>query len=136
MEKSVFIIKPEGMKHHAEIFQMFGDAGLTIVSMAPVSLTERALAQLYPDLLEENGELWQATVARMKNQQCLMGIVEGEDAIVKLLNLSGRETDPRQCAPHSIRARFGTKPLDLKHLQQHPHQNRMMGVFYYLLTLL
>jgi nucleoside diphosphate kinase len=41
-----------------------------------------------------------------------MGIVEGEGAIAKLLEVVGESTDPRQCAPHTIRARFGTEPLN------------------------
>jgi nucleoside diphosphate kinase len=106
----VYIIKPEGMAHREVIRQMIELAGLVIVSSRLVVLPEEVMAELYPDLYHEQGEFWHATKERLAGEWCEVGIVEAEKAISKLLTICGEATDPRDCGPETIRARFGTKP--------------------------
>lgn len=107
MERSVYIIKPEGMPHRQEIRQMIQAAGLAVIGSTATILPQEVLAKLYPDLQEERGELWIATLDHLAHSECEVGIVEGENAVQRLSELCGTATSPHDCGLETIRARFG-----------------------------
>lgn len=112
VEKTVYIIKPEALPHRQEIRLMIAEANLAITHSAVALLPEWVLVELYPDLARERNELWIATLEHLLNQECEIGIIEGENAMKKLLNLCGEETSPVACRVGTIRARFG-EPIPL-----------------------
>lgn len=59
--------------------------------------------ELYEDLTDD---LRHATRIALGNPVEL-GLVHGEDAVMKLLRLAGEKTAPAECHPDSIRYRFG-----------------------------
>lgn len=104
METSLYIIKPEAMPHCEEIRRLIG-LHLTLGKTKLVQLPDWALDELYGDLTED---LRQATRIAM-HSPVELGLVHGEGAIMKLLQLAGEHTSPAACHPHSIRYRFGVK---------------------------
>ena len=113
MERSVYIIKPEGMPRRHEIREMIEKmAGLAIVGSITTVLPEWALAKLYPDLAQEKNELWLATLEHLAHSECEIGIVEGENAVQRFFELCGEMTSPLQCRSGTIRLVFGKeKPV-------------------------
>ena len=104
MDRSVYIMKPDGMPHLDEVHEMLLSAGLRIVASRFVCLPGWVVAFLYPKV---TGEWRRFIVERMTGTPVEIGIVEGEDAIAKLCCVTGEATDPRRCARGTIRQRFG-----------------------------
>jgi nucleoside diphosphate kinase len=106
IETSFFIIKPEAMPHRNSIKSMILASGFRIVSTKVIILPEFLLTEIYPSV---SGELWSLTLQYMAKGESEMGLVEGEDAIKRLLVLGGLSTDPALCASDSIRGQYGFK---------------------------
>lgn len=106
METSFFIIKPEAMKYQKQIKSIITSSGLSIVSTKTLILSSAVLKELYPTI---SIELWKATLTYLSHNESEMGIVEGENAIKRLLIIGGESTNPKLCNPNSIRGRFGEK---------------------------
>lgn len=102
--KSVYIIKPDGVLHREKIRAMIVSAGLNIVASKTVYLDPDALYTLYPDaplniLIFIMGE-------EMLNGRCEIGIVEGDNAIERLVELCGEKVNPFECRTGTIRYAF------------------------------
>lgn len=104
-EQSVFIIKPEAIAVCAEILEMIKEGGLRIKLSYCTPLEEWVIEKLYPNLTED---LYLATKTHMGGKLCHIGIVEGENAVEKLLTLCGKSTNPNQCAHGSLRKKFAS----------------------------
>ena len=104
MSASSYIIKPHGLIFHEEIRAMIEASGLIIIESKRVVLPEWALKRIYYDLAEKyrNAVFRQYTDAIIE-----VGLVSGENAIEKLFYVAGTELDPIDCAPGSIRFKFG-----------------------------
>lgn len=114
MEQSVFIIKPEGIRHREAIRQMIEIPGLYIMGSYFIAMPKWVLAKLYPDLAAEKGKLWDMTCRHLFNKQCEVGIVRGRGAMEKLLAVCGTDKSPAQCGPRTIRGLFGyERPVEL-----------------------
>jgi nucleoside-diphosphate kinase len=107
MEQALYIIKPEGMANRKEIHQMILDAGLKIILSKCVLLNNLVLNTIYPNL---SPDLLDATIRFLTKAPSEIGVVEGENAIEKLRELIGEQTNPDECRPGTIRHRFGVRP--------------------------
>ncbi len=103
IEKSVFMLKPEGMKYKEEIMSTIEKAGIPIKEWRNLTLDEKHLRKLYPNV---SGEGWRKVQKHLLNKEVLVAIVEGEDVINKLYKTCGEETKIFMCAPSSIRQKF------------------------------
>lgn len=105
MEKSVYIIKPEGMIFRSEIIKAIEQRALTIEEKKNLVLPEWALKELYPDL---SVDLWNATCLSF-SAPVEIGLISGEKAVQVLFRLAGKKTAPAECDSKSIRFIFGRK---------------------------
>lgn len=102
-EESVYLLKPEGMQKSREIHEMILAAGLEIMRRHEFIVPDWVVRALYPRL--EAGHM-AAILARLQGVRSEIGVVCGEAAIQRLLDLSGTSTNPLQCAEGTIRRRF------------------------------
>jgi nucleoside diphosphate kinase len=107
MERTAYVIKPEGMACRSQIRQILLDDGLRIVSNKRVILDPAAVDTLYPGLAPD---LRNASIRFLTCAPVEFGILEGENVIAKLRRLMGDETNPDECSPGTIRHRFGIRP--------------------------
>ena len=105
MEKTIYMIKPEGMIHKHEIREIVESRNLVIVERKTLILPDWALDILYPDL---SIELKMATLTMLASV-VEIGLVEGNQAVKVLFALAGAATAPADCDTNSIRFRFGKK---------------------------
>jgi nucleoside diphosphate kinase len=98
------MIKPEAMFHREDVRKLIGHY-LNLGEMKTMRLPDWAMDELYDDLTED---LRRATRVALENPVEL-GLVHGEDAVMRLLQLAGDKTSPRECHPDSIRYRFGIR---------------------------
>lgn len=108
-QRSVYVIKPEGMPFRSSIRHIIASAGLAICQTRTGILDEKFLRPLYPDL---SPDLWAATMKFMQCGVCEVGLVEGDDAVQRLFVIAGRSTNPNDCEPSTIRGQFGRKVPD------------------------
>ncbi|MFA6273027.1 MAG: nucleoside-diphosphate kinase [Candidatus Paceibacterota bacterium] len=109
METSFYIIKPHGLAFREEVRAMIEGVGLTITESKELVVHSWALEIIYSDLPEKYRD---AVFLQFKGKSVEVGLVMGENAIDKLLQITGTELDPVDCALSSIRFKFGGhKPL-------------------------
>lgn len=106
MEKTLLMIKPEGMKHKNEIIDMVKQVGLRIVWTNKIIATITFLRKLYKD---QSGRFWEANKDYLVGKECLLIIVEGERSASRLYYLCGTHYDPNQCERGTIRRQFGER---------------------------
>jgi len=106
-EQSIYIIKPEGwMNHRITIRSKIRRCGLTIVDSAQVPIPKWAVEKLSLGLPED---LRQFIRNHLFGRMCEVGIVEGDGAIKKLLEICGESYNPNECAPGTIRREFAPR---------------------------
>lgn len=105
MERSVYIIKPEAMIHRAEISRSIEASGLRIVARKLTNIKEDAIDIFYPDLCQD---LREATLYHYGRGLSEIGVVEGSEAIRRLIQLAGQSVNPSECDESTIRFRFGS----------------------------
>ena len=104
METSYYVIKPHGSVFREEVRAMIEGAGLTITECKRLMMHGWALEKIYSDLPEKYRD---AVFRPFKGKLVEVGLVVGENAIDRLLQITGTELDPVDCAPGSIRFKFG-----------------------------
>lgn len=102
----MYIIKPDGMARRLEIRDMIEQSSLVVVRSATAILPVWVVEVIYPDLSEERCN---TAIHYMTCDECEVGILSGNDAVRRFLNLAGEFVEPGRCEPGSIRAKFGTK---------------------------
>ena len=108
MEKTFFIIKPEALRNSELIKEIIIKNGLEIVITKKLILSPETIKAIYPDV---KSDLLKAHILFMTKRQSEVGIVRGQNAVWKLLEISGTETDPSICATGTIRNIFGQSKL-------------------------
>jgi nucleoside diphosphate kinase len=106
MERSVYIIKPEAVSQKEKIHELIEAGGLQIVAVKLAILDEGAVSILYPNL---SRDLRDATLHFFGLGPCEIGVVKGEDAVLRLSALAGASINPAECEPTTIRGRFGSR---------------------------
>lgn len=104
LTKTFFIIKPEGLVHSKSIKSTIHKNGLRIIDSIKTVLTPDSIKSIYFDT---TGDMLEAHVHFMCRDTSEVGIIEGQNAIDKLIEISGSETDPKLCTSGTIRNIFG-----------------------------
>ncbi|MBI3577403.1 nucleoside-diphosphate kinase [Candidatus Gottesmanbacteria bacterium] len=115
IEKTVVLIKPDGMEKHiiGEIISRFEKAGLVVVGLKMVQLTQEILDVWYAH--HKDKPFFPELSKQMMSTPVVAMILEGEGAIEKVFAICG-PTDPKDAAPGTIRRDFGTdKPHNVVH---------------------
>ena len=105
-EKTFYIIKPDGLKNTESIKRIILKSGLRIIISKKTVLVPDIIRFIYPDT---EADLLEAHFKFMSNEISEIGIIEGLNAIAKLVEISGKDTNPNLCASGTIRNRFGEK---------------------------
>ena len=106
MEKTVILIKPDGMKRGliGKVIDRFEQAGFKIIAAKLIKMDDELLKTWYAHLVDKPffGELCQF----MKETPVLVMLWQGERIVGKAREICGA-TDPKQAAPGTIRKEFG-----------------------------
>ena len=105
-EKTFFIIKPEGIKNAEAIKNIILENGMTIIMSKLAILTPDIIKLIYTDT---SNDLLKAHLMFMSKDISEVGIIEGANAINRLVQISGSHTNPNLCAAGTIRNLFGEK---------------------------
>ncbi len=114
-EKTVVLIKPDGMKKHiiGEIIKRFEEQGLVVVNLKMVQLTKPILETWYAH--HKDKPFFPSLCDLMMETPVVAMILEGEGAIQKVFDICG-VTDPAEAAAGTIRKDFGVdKPHNVVH---------------------
>ena len=115
MERTVVLIKPDGMQKHVigKVVDRFEAAGLRIVALKMVRLTQEILDVWYAH--HKDKPFFADLSRQMMSTPVVAFILEGEGAIQKVFDICG-PTDPAEAAPGTIRKDFGVdKPHNVVH---------------------
>lgn len=106
LETSFYMIKPHGLAFLEEVREMIRGSGLIISETKRVVMPRWALEVVYSDLPEKYRN---SVFSPFINAFVEVGLVAGKDAVNTLLQIAGTEIDPVDCAPESIRFKFGAR---------------------------
>ncbi len=115
MEKTVVLIKPDGMEKHVvgQIISRFEDAGLRLAALKLVQLTQDILDAWYAH--HKDKPFFPELSKQMMSTPVVAMVLEGEGVIQKVFDICG-PTDPKEAAPGTIRRDFGVdKPHNVVH---------------------
>ncbi len=107
IERTLSIIKPDAVRKNVigEIISRFEKAGLAVAALKMVHLSREQAEGFYA--VHKDKPFFGELVEYMTSGPVVVQVLEGEDAIARNRELMGA-TDPRQAAPGTIRADFGT----------------------------
>jgi nucleoside-diphosphate kinase len=105
MERTLSIIKPDGVKRHlvGEVIKRFEAAGIRIVAMKMVELTKQQAMAFYKVHMER--PFYDSLTEFMSSGPVVVMVLEGEDVIRKNRDLMGA-TNYKDAAPGTIRHDF------------------------------
>lgn len=115
IERTVVLIKPDGMQKHivGEIITRFEKAGLTLVGLKMIQLTEDILKIWYAHHADK--PFFPQLMSDMMATPVVAMVLEGEGAIQIVFDICG-PTDPAEAPPGTIRKDFGeSKPKNVVH---------------------
>lgn len=115
MERTVVLIKPDGMQKHVigEIISRFEAAGLAVVGLKMVQLTQEILDVWYAH--HKDKPFFPELCRQMMSTPVVAIVLEGDGAIQIVFDICG-PTDPRDATPGTIRKDFGVdKPRNVVH---------------------
>ena len=105
LEKTLAIVKPDGIKNIVRIIEMIYKTGLKISKYEIRQLDEEVLSEHYSHLLDK--PFYPMLQEYMMSSEVVLMILEGENAVEKLRNLMG-PTDSTKAPKGTIRGEFGT----------------------------
>lgn len=120
VERTVVLIKPDGMEKNVvgQIIDRFERAGLTLVALKMVRLTQPILDQWYAH--HKDKPFFPELCADMMSRPIVAMVLSGEGAIGKVFEICG-PTDPAEAKPGTIRRDFGVdKPRNVVHRSDSP----------------
>jgi len=94
---------------------MIASTGLELDPQNPVReyvMDRITLQKLYGHV---DAPIYKKLTVQMLGKLCLIGAVKGKNAVQRLVEISGSETDPAKCLPNTIRHRFGNHRLGYVH---------------------
>lgn len=102
-ERSFYIINSEEKSKASQIREAIEDSGLKIVKFKAVRPTRALLRALHPNVRQEQ---FRSILSHLENHECEIGLVEGEDAVEILAEISGRDPFPFRNPIGTLRYRF------------------------------
>lgn len=115
VERTLVLIKPDGMKKHiiGGIIQRFEEQGLSIIGLKMIRLTKPLLEVWYAH--HKDKPFFPTLCEQMMETPVVAIILEGDSAIQRVFDICG-PTDPKDAAPGTIRRDFGVdKPHNVVH---------------------
>lgn len=111
MDYSFGLLKPDCLKRglDKEMLATIEAAGLKVIASKRVRLTKKEVDIIWPPCVKET--YYPEMLAFSTSNDCLVFIVKGEDAIVRLNALVGHY-DPAKAKPGTIRGRFATSCME------------------------
>jgi len=105
LEKTLGIVKPDGVAHRKTIEKMIVDSGLTLRVSKKKVLSVETVENFYRE--HEGKPFYHDLINYMTSGPVVVLLIEGENAINRWRELMG-VTDPKKAAPGTIRNLFGT----------------------------
>lgn len=107
IERTLSIVKPDAVARNltGEILSRFEKAGLAIAGIKMLHLTQEQAGGFYS--VHKDKPFFAELVKYMISGPVVVQVLEGENAIARNREIMGA-TDPKQAAPGTIRADFGT----------------------------
>lgn len=107
-ERTLGLIKPDGVQHMGKILDIIWQSGLQITKLKSLKLDRAAVNQLFCE--DRSKANFSDLTTTLSSRPVVAVEIRGENAIQRWLDLVGPEDPPhaRDCEPSSIRARFGT----------------------------
>ena len=106
VKRTLLIIKPDAFKRNIRerILDIFYDANLICIASLQCTLRDDIVSKLYR---EHVGKSWfDSYKTFMQSNPCFVFVLEGCDAVNKVMKMTGEETDPSLCHPDTIRYQF------------------------------
>lgn len=111
MERTLAIIKPDGMKHKAEIIRRIGNAGLKIIKSSVTRVKPEVASEFYKHVKINKGDkIHQSLISYMTSGQVMPMILEGQNAVQRLRKITGH-TDPERAEKGTIRGDLGVDKM-------------------------
>ncbi|MEK7156891.1 MAG: nucleoside-diphosphate kinase [Patescibacteria group bacterium] len=113
-EKTVYIIRPFGMPFRHTIRQRILSAGLSIEASRELKIPRWAYEAIYPREKHSGvpDEVWMRRLILTTGNLSEAGILEGEDAVARLVRLVGHKPDPAECEVGTIRRDYGASAVE------------------------
>ncbi len=130
-ERTLSIVKPDAVAAGAtgDILSRFEKAGLTIIALKKMLLTEAQAQDLYA--VHRGRHFFSRLVKFMTEGPVVVSVLEGENAIAKNRELMGA-TDPAQAEPGTIRGDHGTDiPRNATHGSDAPETARVEIAYFF-----
>ena len=114
MEKTVYMIRPFGMPFRHTIRQRILREGLSIVASRELKIPRWAFEEIYPRHTDSKvpDEVWMRRLVLTTGNLSEVGVLEGEDAVARLVRLVGTEADPAEWEVVTIRRDYGASAAE------------------------
>jgi len=123
IERTLAIIKPDGMKHKEEILRRIAKSGLKIKKSKLIRFSPGLAAKFYSHVKAKKGDkIHQSLVEYMTSKEIMPMIIRGEDAVQRLRAITGH-TDPEKAEPGTIRGDLGTDKMRIADSEQRSTRN-------------
>ena len=106
-EKTLMIIKPDGMKHKDEILKRVKQTGLKIAKQKQEKSKKDIFAEFYAHVKPKNEKVYNNLVSYMSAEEIILLLIQGENAISKIRSITG-VTDPEFADKGTIRGDLST----------------------------
>jgi len=107
MEKTLSIVKPDGVQKHliGEVIKRFEDRGLKVIGLKMISMDKKEAEGFYA--VHRGKPFFESLTTFMSSGPSVVMVLEGEGAISKTRELMGA-TDPKQAKEGTLRRQFAT----------------------------
>lgn len=106
VEKTLLLVKPEAEDAVSEIEMLVNAQGLTVVEKKKILVTRSMIEEIYTHI---PSPIINLTSLHFADHVCTVLLIEGEDAIGKILTITGKELAPSHCDRNSIRYMYGIR---------------------------
>ncbi len=107
MERTLSIVKPDGIRNHilGEVIRRFQEAGIRIAAIKMIQLSKAEAQGFYA--VHRERPFFDSVTDFMSSGPCVVMVLEGEGVIQRNRELMGA-TNPADAAPGTIRKDFAT----------------------------
>jgi len=103
-ETTLFFIKPDAFRRKGEIKLEISNQ-FNIIYTKLFEFTDSLTREIYRSDIGKAH--FPALLEYMVETPCEFGLIEGESALERFLDLAGHHSDPNKCAPHTLRFKYG-----------------------------
>jgi nucleoside-diphosphate kinase len=123
MEKTLAIIKPDGMKHKDKILKRIKSMGLKIASQRKEKIKINIAAEFYKHVELKHGKaIYQSLIDYMTSDEVMLLVLQGDNAVSRLRKITGF-TDPERAEKGTIRGDLGIDKMRIADAEQRTTKN-------------